>query len=328
MTSPSQSHQPQGNLNSTSLAKHMLSSMFAKSATGTSGSSAPPINLSARFTARRLIQTPTYLRHGGTILETGTYLHYVSQGDPAGEAIVFLHDLAGSWFSFSRILPLLSARYHAFALDLRGHGDSDKGDDHSTSTGITMNNLAGDVATFIREQGLRRVTLVGHGVGGYLAQRIALKFPDVVSRLVLIGATGTPQNNMSRAFDPLFRALSEPVPATFVRAFYQSQLHNTVPEAFLEGLISESLKTPASMWQATWTSFFHANHDAHLSRIWQPTLLAWGDQDDSFSASNPRHLAARLPNATRVTYAGIGHAIHWEHPQRFAHELVTFMNQH
>ena len=43
-----------------------------------------------------------------------------------GEAIVFLHGYSDSWFSFSRVLPLLSPEYHAFALTQRGHGDSDK----------------------------------------------------------------------------------------------------------------------------------------------------------------------------------------------------------
>jgi pimeloyl-ACP methyl ester carboxylesterase len=59
-------------------------------------------------------------------LEAGPRLHYAEQGDPTGEAIVFLHGYSDSWFSFSRVLPLLSAEYHAFALTQRGHGDSDK----------------------------------------------------------------------------------------------------------------------------------------------------------------------------------------------------------
>jgi non-heme chloroperoxidase len=58
-----------------------------------------------------------------TPLETGLRLHYVEQGDLTGEAIVFLHGYSDSWFSFSRVLPLLSPEYHAFALTQRGHGD-------------------------------------------------------------------------------------------------------------------------------------------------------------------------------------------------------------
>src|SRR3712207_7271465 len=61
-----------------------------------------------------------------TQLATGVRLHYAERGDREGEAIIFLHGYSDSWFSFSRVLPLLSPEYHAFALTQRGHGDSDK----------------------------------------------------------------------------------------------------------------------------------------------------------------------------------------------------------
>jgi non-heme chloroperoxidase len=59
------------------------------------------------------------------LLSTGVRLHYAERGDRGGEAILFLHGYTDSWFSFSGVLPLLSAEYHAFALTERGHGDSD-----------------------------------------------------------------------------------------------------------------------------------------------------------------------------------------------------------
>ena len=59
-------------------------------------------------------------------LATGLRVHYAERGDRTGEAIIFLHGYADSWFSFSRVLPLLSPSYHALAPDQRGHGDSDK----------------------------------------------------------------------------------------------------------------------------------------------------------------------------------------------------------
>src|SRR3712207_2944078 len=66
------------------------------------------------------------LRFATTRLTTDVTLHYAEQGDQAGEAIIFLHGYSDSWFSFSRVLPLLSPAYHTFALTQRGHGDSDK----------------------------------------------------------------------------------------------------------------------------------------------------------------------------------------------------------
>jgi non-heme chloroperoxidase len=66
------------------------------------------------------------LRFATTRLTTDVTLHYAERGNPTGEAIIFLHGYSDSWFSYSRVLPLLSPEYHAFALTQRGHGDSDK----------------------------------------------------------------------------------------------------------------------------------------------------------------------------------------------------------
>jgi non-heme chloroperoxidase len=94
------------------------------------------------------------------LLSTGVSLHYAEQGDQAGEAIVFLHGYSDSWFSFSRILPLLSPEYHAFALTERGHGESDK-----PECCYTVDDFAADVDAFMDAVGIGKATLVGHSGG-------------------------------------------------------------------------------------------------------------------------------------------------------------------
>ena len=95
-----------------------------------------------------------------TPLETGLRLHYAEQGDLRGEATVFLHGYSDSWFSFSRVLPLLSAEYHAFALTQRGHGDSDK-----PQCCYTPEDFAADVDAFMEALGIEEATLVGASTG-------------------------------------------------------------------------------------------------------------------------------------------------------------------
>ena len=68
---------------------------------------------------------PNDVQFTTTRLSTGLRVHYAERGDPTGETIIFLHAYVDSWFSFSRVLPLLSPEYHAFAPDQRGHGRSD-----------------------------------------------------------------------------------------------------------------------------------------------------------------------------------------------------------
>ena len=121
-----------------------------------------------------------------THLSTGPRLHYAERGDKEGEAIVFLHAYADSWFSYDRVLHLLSPAYHALAPDQRGHGDSDK-----PECCYAADDFAADVDAFMDAVGLEEVTLVGDSSGGLIAQRVALSYPHRVSRLVLIGSPTT-----------------------------------------------------------------------------------------------------------------------------------------
>jgi len=119
-------------------------------------------------------------------LATGPQVHYTEQGDPGGEPIVFLPAYADSWVSYSRVLPLLPARYHAYALDQRGHGDSER-----PACCYTIDDLATDIVAFLDAARLTRATLVGHSASGFIARRVAQTHPDRVARLVLINCAVT-----------------------------------------------------------------------------------------------------------------------------------------
>jgi pimeloyl-ACP methyl ester carboxylesterase len=88
------------------------------------------------------------------------------------------------------VLSLLSAEYHAFAFDQRGHGNSDK-----PECCYTGDDYAADVDAFMDAVGIEKATLVGDSSGGMIAQRVALDYPQRVSRLVLIGSPTTLVNN-------------------------------------------------------------------------------------------------------------------------------------
>src|ERR671915_1561026 len=128
------------------------------------------------------------IRLARTSLTTGPTLHYAQQGHRSGEPIIFLHGYSDSWFSFSRVLPLLSSEYHAFALTQRGHGDSDK-----PQCCYTPEDFAADVDAFMDAVGIDEATVVGASTGALFAQRAALTYQRRVSRLVLVGAQ-TPAN--------------------------------------------------------------------------------------------------------------------------------------
>jgi non-heme chloroperoxidase len=260
-------------------------------------------------------------------LEAGLRLHYAEQGDPTGEAIVFLHGYSDSWFSFSRVLRLLSAEYHAFALTQRGHGDSDK-----PECCYTPDDFAADIDAFMDAVGLEEATVVGASTGALFAQRVVLSYPRRVSRLVLVGAQ-TPANEANEVVLGLqeeVRALEDPVPPEFVRAFQESTIYQPVPQEFLDTVVSESLKLPARVWRDYLEGAvlsIDQDYVLPLREIDVPTLILWGEQDPLFPREEQERLAAAIPGATLKVYPETGHAVHWDRPEWVVRDLEEFMKE-
>jgi non-heme chloroperoxidase len=257
-----------------------------------------------------------------TRLRTDVTLHYAKQGDPTGEAILFLHGYSDSWFTFSRVLPLLSPAYHAFALTERGHGDSDK-----PECCYTPDDFAADVEAFMKAVGIERATIVGASTGALFAQRVVLSYPRRVSRLVLI-APQTPAHEVLSGFREEVRALEDPVPPEFAREFQESTIYHPVPQEFLNTAISESLKLPVRVWRDYLEqAVLSIDHDyvIELREIQAPTLILWGEQDALFTREEQERLAAAIPGATLKIYPESGHAVHWERPEWIVRDLEEFM---
>jgi non-heme chloroperoxidase len=263
------------------------------------------------------------LRFATTRLATGPRVHYAEQGDPAGAPIVFLPAYTDSWFSYSRVLPLLPARYHAYAVDQRGHGDSERPD-----CCYAVEDFADDVVAFLDAVGVGRATLVGHSGSCLVARRVAEAHPERVARLVLLGSPGSLGDNEEElALQTAVRALQDPVPAQFARELQGAAAHVSLPEAFFERLVAESLKLPARVWRSALEGLFAFDDAADLARIAAPTLLVWGEWDRWLPREEEDQLAAAIPGARVVVYPATGHSPNWERPDRVADDLDAFMRQ-
>jgi pimeloyl-ACP methyl ester carboxylesterase len=258
-----------------------------------------------------------------THLSTGLRVHYAERGDREGEAIVFLHAYVDSWFSYGRVLPLLSPAYHAFAPDQRGHGDSDK-----PVCCYTANDYAADIDAFMEAVGIEEATLVGDSSGGLIAQRVALDYPARVSRLVLIGSPTTLVNNeiVRELGEETLSKLEDPVSPEFAREFVLGTFHQPVPEEFLEMALSQSLKVPARVWRGYWEGVARTVDDtSRLGEIVAPTLILWGEQDTLLPREEQERRAAVIPDATLKVYPDTGHLAHWVRPEWVVRDLEEFI---
>jgi non-heme chloroperoxidase len=263
------------------------------------------------------------LRFATTRLASGPRVHYAEQGDPGGEPIVFLPAYTDSWFSYSRVLPLLPPRYHAYAVDQRGHGDSDR-----PACCYTVEDFAADTVAFLDVVGVGRATLVGHSGSCLVARRVAEAHPERVARLVLIGSPRSLGDNQEELeLQAAVRALQDPVPVQFARELQGGAAHVALPEPFFERLVAESLKLPARVWKSALDGLFAFDDAADLGRIAAPTLLIWGEWDRWLPREEEDDLAVAIPGARVIVYPATGHSPNWERPEMVAADLDAFMRQ-
>ena len=268
------------------------------------------------------MRQPDAVQFAAVHLSTDVTLRYAERGDRTGEAIIFLHAYVDSWFSFSRMLPLLSPEYHAFAPDQRGHGDSDK-----PPCCYAVDDYAADVGAFMEAVGIEDATLVCSSSAGLIAHRVALDDPYRVSRLVLIGSPTTLVNNeVVKEAGKEMMALEDPISPEFVREFLQSTTHHPLPEVFLSRLVSESLKVPARVWRDYLEGVvLRVDDTSRLGEIEAPTLILWGEQDAFLEREEQQRRAAAIPDARLKVYPDTGHVVHWERPEWVVRDLEAFM---
>jgi pimeloyl-ACP methyl ester carboxylesterase len=259
-------------------------------------------------------------RFGTARLATGPALHYAEQGDPGGEAVLFIHGWPDSWFSFSRVLPRLPRRLHALVPDQRGFGDSDR-----PERGYSIDDLAGDAAAFLDAVGIRRATVVGHSMGSLVARRLTVAHPAPVARLVLIGSAPSALNDVTRQARAGLPPREGPIPPDFARAFQASTAHRPLPPDFFEQMLVESLKAPARVWCDVMDGILAFDDSAQRGRIAVPTLLLWGEHDALFPRSDQDALLATIPGAHLKVYPGTGHCPNWEIPEQVAADIVEFV---
>ncbi len=261
------------------------------------------------------------LQTGVATIRDGVKIPFVEQGDPGGFPVLFLHGYTDSWRSFEGVLPLLPHSIRAIAISQRGHGDADR-----PISGYRASDLAADLASFMDARAIESAVIVGHSMGSYTAQRFAIDNPHRTRGLILAGSYPTAKGNGEvEELKDAVSALVDPIDPNFVRSFQESTLARTISAEFLDAIIGESLKVPARVWQEAVKSLSRDDHSARLHEIAVPTLVVWGDQDAFFPRAEQDVLMRTIPGARLVTYAGAGHAIHWEEPRRFAVDVAGFV---
>lgn len=256
-------------------------------------------------------------------------LSYLQAGE-SRPAVVLLHGLGAFKELWWSTLVALAPHYRAFAPDMPGHGDSPLA--HKGQ----MAGLAGLIADFCASQGLERIALVGHSMGGNVALELALLRPELVERLVLVDAAANAPGLVPLAVNPLIlETYSWPALriGQYLRRLMQP-LGRRIGHAHGGGWIRPLLRRqafaatldPAGQYALIQGLFANPLLD-RVANLRVPTLVMTGQFDTLIPPAHARLLAKTIPGARLAVVRGAIHNPMDERPRAFARMLLGFLGE-
>ena len=272
----------------------------------------------------------TAMQEVSILSQDGTLLHL--EGSPGGTPVLVLHGLGyASWAALPlrRHLAGLSPDLGIWSLDNRGTGGSDRGSRRSS-----VELLAADAALAAERLG-GGVHVVGYSMGGYIAQVLAARRPDLVASVVLMSTSGggahavpLPESTrrawLEAASGPPDEYARRTMPLSFRPGWPED--HPKEYQAVLEARLRRP--TPAEVWREQYEEcekYLLAGCD--IERLTAPALVLHGGADRVLPVENGRALANALPAAVYQEYPAAGHLLHIEEPARVAADLSHFFSR-
>lgn len=242
-----------------------------------------------------------------------------------GPTVLMLHGIGGGHLAFApQVETLASSGYRAVAWDMPGYGHS------APIEPYTFKGLAESCIALIESLRCGDVTLVGHSMGGMVAQEVVARRPELVSKLVLAGTSpsfGKPDGDWQRGF---IAERTAPLDAGQTMADLAARLVPEMagPAALPEGLRLAahcmSLVSPATYRRAL-EALVTFDRRANLPHIRVPTLLIAGEHDRNAPPAVMKKMAAAIPGSTFIELAGVGHLQNLEAPDEFDGLLLNFL---
>jgi pimeloyl-ACP methyl ester carboxylesterase len=251
---------------------------------------------------------------------TSARLHLLESGAGQPE-FLFLHYWGGSARTWHRVIADLGDHAHTIALDQRGWGKSVARDGRHD-----LAAMADDVADVVASLGLQRYVLVGHSMGGKVAQLFALRQPSGLAGLVLVAPA--PPTPMPVPVEMRAAMLNSYQTRQGVLEALKVLTYQPLDDAEREALIADTLGGSADA-RRSWTEHgMIAELGTDLPRITVPTIVLAGDQDRVEQADTLRRIYARaLPHAEIRVLTGVGHLSPLEAPDAIARACRDVLGQ-
>jgi 2-hydroxy-6-oxonona-2,4-dienedioate hydrolase len=251
----------------------------------------------------------------------GQRIHYYEAGQ--GPNLIFLHGLGGEANNWAANIGFFAPKYHVYALDQIGFGNSDKPLlDYKIETFVEF------LQAFMQEQNISKATLVGNSLGGWIAVDFTARHPELVDKLVLVDAAGI------RAQDAPARIPIDLNPSSLAgmrRVLEYIVYHKQV---VTDDLVRHAFERHMQIGdgytiQRVLAGIFGENQweNDKLGSIHTPTLVLWGHDDVLTPLSTGEGFQKAIPGAKLVVFDECGHIPQIEKAAEFNAELMKFLAQ-
>lgn len=258
----------------------------------------------------------------GFVQANGLQLHYLEWGSASNPPLLLLHGFGNEAHIWDRFAPTVSERYHVFALDSRGHGDSD----HAGEYGDELN--ASDTIAVCEALGLQKLSLVGFSMGGGNAIILTSRQPERVERLVIVdrGPVSNP-----RGRERMNQAVSQ-AKSVFPNAeealAYIRLANPRRPEELVQSSLQHAFRAlPGGSYELKYDQKLREGRTSHrgsavdwwkcLGEIRCPTLIVRGGESDILAQDVAEKMLTVLPQATLEVVPGAGHPVMMDNPEGF-----------
>lgn len=238
-----------------------------------------------------------------------------------GTPVILLHGWSCNQKFWKNQIGPLSKDHQVFAPDFRGHGLSEVPDD-----GYTLAGLAEDIHLMIENLNLPPTVVIGHSMGGMVAQQLAITHPNDVSALGLIATV---------ASDPKHELVSARIEAQTPEIGYLDALTRHFPTWFSENATSgmrewsraQMTKTPERVALAMTKDYKNLDFREELPKLRIPTLVVGASFDYSTTVIRSEEIANLIPNAKLVVIPNSGHFVQLEQPDKISQIISTFIRE-
>lgn len=242
-----------------------------------------------------------------------------------GKSLLLIHGLGSSLKDWELQIPEFSKNYQVIAIDLRGHGQSDK-----PPGPYSILLFASDVAELLKTLELAPAHVVGISLGGMVAYQIAVSFPEVVRSIVVVNCTPefVIRNTEERRQVFLRKLIVQLLGMRGTGKFLSKRLfikpeQEEIRRQFVERWAENDLRA----YRASMQSLLGWSVAEKLGEIKCPVLMMAADEDYTPVSEKEKYLT-RIPQSELVVIKDSRHATSVEHPEEFNKVVLDFLSKH